>query len=299
MAITEYASNKIRVLSLMASFMVVMLHVFLREPHTTGEMLYKIVFHDGLCSFAVPFFFVVSGFFFMNRYEPSVVWWSCGVKKRIGSLIVPYFFWCGIVLLEACLLSNSKVDILHGFGITTITPANPPMWYVKVLFVMALAFPPLKWIADRTYLLLVVIVALIMALAFQIPGIITLGRAMIYFLLGLRIATDIDNWRWNADMAKKLFVFYMSIWVVYVMACVLVYVFTGYYWRRLWLYAPLVNMPMVWLGYDVAYKMSWFRKLVSNMFFLSLCKTSFFIYCSHYNYLLVFKGHQISYRAAC
>ena len=84
----------------------------------------------------VSYFFIVSGYFFVRHYDerPLIQWWSGELAKRFRSLAIPYFLWC--------LLGLSGFDFLRQFGIASLGPtANPPLWYIKFLFLFCLAAP--------------------------------------------------------------------------------------------------------------------------------------------------------------
>ena len=88
----------------------------------------------------VGFFFFVSGYFLMKRFEPDklLIWWRDAVSRRLSSIIVPYFVWCVMGLL----LFKGEVDLLKMLGITSVYPTlNSPLWYLKFLFVFVLLSP--------------------------------------------------------------------------------------------------------------------------------------------------------------
>lgn len=195
--ISQYNSSKIKALSLVAAFMVVQIHSCygVGMSRLWGK-LYKIFMVEGIYGFAVPFFFIVSGYFFMNRYDGSARWWIDGIYKRIRSLILPYFVW---VILYICivrfLFGDFRMKPLLDFGIITVTPANGSMWYVKVLFFMCIGSPLLiasmEWLRKCSSMVLWAFLLGGLMLGLPIPGFKTYWRAAFYFCIGIGISMGI------------------------------------------------------------------------------------------------------------
>lgn len=83
----------------------------------------------------VSYFYIVSGYFLMKHYEGEVYsWWKVAVLKRAKTLLIPYLIWCSFGI--------QGFDLLRQYGLTSLGPlANPPLWYVKFLFLFCLASP--------------------------------------------------------------------------------------------------------------------------------------------------------------
>lgn len=83
----------------------------------------------------VSYFYIVSGYFLMKHYEGEVYsWWKVAVLKRVKTLLIPYLIWCSFGI--------QGFDLLRQYGLTSLGPlANPPLWYVKFLFLFCLASP--------------------------------------------------------------------------------------------------------------------------------------------------------------
>lgn len=169
------------------ALMVVGLHVrpyfisgtasFLDGPYEASVILiFRILF-----SVAVPFFFLISGLYFfkgLDEWDSSV--WKSKIRKRVGSILVPYLLWNFIALLcypltrlaghlvngaafpdiitqinERGLLRlfwnrslygsfNNEVTTLFGWTSATGAPMDAPTWFLRDLMVVIL-FTPLIW----------------------------------------------------------------------------------------------------------------------------------------------------------
>ena len=119
------------------------------------------LFMKKLSSWAVPCFFMISGYFFVYSYKSSYKDFLC---KKIKSLLVPYCCWCVIAfflfypLILIIGFKNSTVtpivvppwnnigfylDCLGKiFGISRFEPVyNGALWYVKLLFIFFIFAP--------------------------------------------------------------------------------------------------------------------------------------------------------------
>ena len=139
--VTEYVSRKIGRLSFLGITFVILYHASLGCQ--TGDF-YSYTEVIGRLT-VVPFFFVISGFFFVKGYQSRASWYREAVLKRIVSLVIPYAVWCGLwVLLIKCVLCGGGVDFLKDMAICC-SPGNGSLWYVKSLFIMSVFSPAIIW----------------------------------------------------------------------------------------------------------------------------------------------------------
>ncbi len=118
----------------------------------------------GVCTFAVPWFFFASGYFFAGHLdEPG--WWRRALATRLKSLAIPYLFWCGLFICLSTALgaltdlyadrpilagtSPSRI-LIDGFGLNLSEhPSLVPFWYIRALAIIVCLAPPLMWALRR------------------------------------------------------------------------------------------------------------------------------------------------------
>lgn len=99
---------------------------------------------------AVPTFFMMSGYWLVGHVEAKW-WWTDALRKRIRTLVIPYFFWITVTLCVLMVLkfigslaglpvteAYSWRYILNSYGwnLCVGVPAN--MWYVRCLYIFVI-----------------------------------------------------------------------------------------------------------------------------------------------------------------
>ena len=95
---SDFTSRKIRILSFLATISVVIIHTNALEGNREVAAAWWIGNLIGYAQrWAVPFFFVVSGFFLHRVFEcQQHVIAATFLKKRVKTLLIPYLFWGAI-----------------------------------------------------------------------------------------------------------------------------------------------------------------------------------------------------------
>ena len=214
MNVSIETSNKLKNMALLCSVLVVGIHV--RWPHDDEFSLGWFGYHfikDGVARIAVPFFFVVSGFFLARHFdEPG--WWRREVGKRIRSLAIPFYLWSLIAVSVTIPFSIVADMIAHRpFG-TSVASSFPgimpilalnltrdpiliPLWYVRCLFLFVMTSFIIKFFVCRIRFAWIV--------------------ASFCLVLGFALAPEGGGWHMVFDhgySVKGLFYFSVGAWLV-------------------------------------------------------------------------------------
>lgn len=123
---------------------------------------------------AVPYFFVVAGFFFDRGYAATERPTSSFLKSKASTLLVPYLFWgClwgALTLTPIKYLANLRhgmawqgtvfagqgwLSFVDSFlGLTRSAPPNPALWFVRLLLLFFLLAPVWRWARKHARLLI-------------------------------------------------------------------------------------------------------------------------------------------------
>ena len=206
-------SNKISNMGVVCAMLVVALHASMNADVGTATWYVDRFVNDGLGRAAVPFFFMVSGYFLAKHVgEPK--WWPDAVRKRVKTLLVPHLFWNLLWILLPVVREFFK-GLSHGaISIPAVrwpAPADwwgvfqqPPLgltWYITTLFgfvVLAPLFVMLVRRCPSTTILFVVL----LHIAFYDPNPALCGtwrwltqsifnlEGIIFFLIGFDFALN-------------------------------------------------------------------------------------------------------------
>lgn len=216
MVISKNLSAKITILSFVAMVSVVCIHA--SGFSSNGDMpqwtkFISIMISKSFARFAVPFFFVVSGFFFcqskyMNSGDKND--YLILIKKKFHSLLIPYLLWCiygAIVVTPLVYLSNKIADrppferTVLGFdncyenlnaliGLFHDGPlGNPPLWYVRVLLIFFCVAPVWRLLIKIKCIACLIVVFCLFGpwCYFYLPVLFVPVHAVGWFLLGIMI----------------------------------------------------------------------------------------------------------------
>ena len=157
-------SAKARNMSALAALSVVVIHA---GAGGMGSFMAKMMHQFlgwGLCTFAVPWFFFASGYFFARHLDEKG-WWLRAMRTRLRTLVLPYVIWCALfVCFAAALALLLNLDagrpaatglswrwlMLKGFGLDVSDhPLLVPFWYIRSLMVIVCLSPVLVWTLRR------------------------------------------------------------------------------------------------------------------------------------------------------
>jgi len=217
-------SRKMTVLSIIAMLAVVFIHstaYFTLANPARWNIFAETLVTRSFTRWAVPFFFVVSGFWFgRGAYISEKT--GCGelLKKKWKTLLVPYLCWCvmGFLVSLPLIVGNNllcgkglwertifaipglwaKFDAF--FGVTNVGPqSNMPLWYVRCLLVMFLFAPIWKLVLKIPHGaigLLVFALANVWFYPIPVPYVSVPTFAFVWFAIGLSLAQfPVERWR--------------------------------------------------------------------------------------------------------
>ena len=169
MDISPKTRQKIKNMGLLCACLVVGIHV---DWHpASGNICWFLhhVIRRGVCLIAVPYFFVVSGFFLAKHFEETN-WWCTEVKKRLRTLVIPFYACTALYIVLTTPLTivadhlagrsfGTNLIWLHDWvwtlGLDFAKPTMTPLWYVRWVVVLVVLSGVLKvLIANLRYVFL-------------------------------------------------------------------------------------------------------------------------------------------------
>ena len=104
MKITPELSRRMATMSSICACLIVVIHATPKPDILTWQWwIVSLLCKEGLCRIAVPWFFLASGFFLAGHFGEEC-WYRQEIKKRVMSLVVPFFAWTliGKIILLLC-----------------------------------------------------------------------------------------------------------------------------------------------------------------------------------------------------
>ncbi len=187
-------SLKLRIASFVATLLVVVRHSYTLTAFFPegGEPMWLNKFEWGTLFFtdvAVPFFFFVSGFFFIRTDYLSVSQYWRMLQKKGRTLLVPFVIWNlagGLVLL----ISDNEGNLGDSWQSCFINFLQSkwygPLWYVRDLMLLMLIGPIYSWLYQGWRQLIICAYVIYLVCYDWWPGAVHLlnGEGILFFLLG-------------------------------------------------------------------------------------------------------------------
>jgi fucose 4-O-acetylase-like acetyltransferase len=141
-------SSNIKIFSFVVSCFMVLFHAGMYDNSNAVNQfdreLSELINYDYklLAFFGLSFFFSVTGFllFYGLKYRNYLK----KIERRVHSLLIPYLIWQALVLIkDLCIGRRYEIPdvLLRTFGLE-LWPLNGPLWYVYVVFLLALLLSP-------------------------------------------------------------------------------------------------------------------------------------------------------------
>lgn len=298
-------SLKLRRLSFFSTLTVVWVHAFnLSDRYLwpgyklnidwNANAFFQLWVANGLFRFAIPLFFLISGFLAARR--EGILPYPEMVKKRAKYLLVPFVAWSAFGLLVTFLFEQFplgfqwvRIASLSPYGDTPLQnyswdklletwflrPISFQLWFLRALFIYALLYPVISRVVVRFPKVSLPVFGL-----FWLGSVglfIVEGEGLFFFSLGIWLAKNKNPWQFSPGLKQYFYLatlaFIISLGKTQLAFMEGDYTFPLAYFSHKILQVLLVFV--VWFGYDVLPKISpgfWFDKLSS---------TNFFIYGAH------------------
>ena len=275
-------SDKIKILSFICTVMVVYRHGFnlhtfgLNDCYTSyiGFIEYGV---SKLTEVAVPYFFIVSGFFFFRNSYYDEREFIHMLYKKFHSLFIPFIFW-NIVGIIPLMLVNQFVyeenplryilQLLH-------SDWNGVLWYVRDIMTMMVLVPLYAWIfvLNNRWLYGVVLVLLFFNwIPVDCSWVSTEG--MFFFFFGGLLQKH------QSVISKKIpFPLLSIIGILWIISCF----FFPFSWQ--------IHRYNTILGVIILWQMYYFIPKQISSWILNITSFTFFIYVVH---LFIIKGMKVS-----
>lgn len=284
--IDKLLSDKIKVASLLCTFMVVYRHAYTHEAffgtiYEPNHVVYHLIANafTNITSIAVPFFFLISGFFFFrcSYYEGNNYFLM--LKKKWHTLFIPFCIWNALAIFPMWVggkVVEEKQWYLYLFDFLH-SDYNGPLWYVRTLMVLMLLSPVYNWIFllgiwgyEKTEVVVQTIVVLYVFYVWCPMDSTTFSNeGILFFLLGGFLHQHISYVK--AVLPKYVAFVLYAIWLF---SCF--FQFTTYWTGKVFL---LVGIFLFWQ----------FLSYVSHAKFVLWSRYSFFIYVTHFISLKIVK----------
>lgn len=168
MKIIKELSNKFQWMAILCAFMVVIIH--LPKGNDKGGGIIQQFLADGLCRMAVPYFFMAAGYFLCGHCGGRFNWWLQEIKKRIKSLIIPYFIVSLIGFALYLFKNRSLPNLIDFFGLNPYCdPGVVQLWFIRSLFILVIISPLLNFIYKNKKIFIPFIILSISAYGFISP----------------------------------------------------------------------------------------------------------------------------------
>jgi hypothetical protein len=268
------------------------------EEKLTFTTFFEYFLANGFLRFRIPMLFAISGYIFSIQDSKPYVQ---RIKKRFGTLLVPYFIWGAIGLaitfllqqfpVTASAVAKSAIDQLGDnrpyseigwsgiFYRWLLAPPSFQLWFIRSLFVYNLLYPVFRWGVTKYPVVAFTFLFLLWVTLLQIPFLE--GQGMFFFAVGIWLQKrsypiDRDPEWYSASLS----------WLVFVGICV-IKTFMAFefdaltptiYWALTVLHvlATTAGVIAVWFSSDTV--VQWFMQ---RNWFVWVTSFSFFIFGFH------------------
>lgn len=289
--ISSIQSKNLNIIKGIAILMVIMIHCDFRgrlqQDYSVPFDIYMQCLTREIVFDAVPLFFFVSGFLFYLNDESIWQKW----KKRIKSLLIPYFLWCSFYLVFLFLtqrvlgmerfFSGDKLKLIADFNaidylrvfwdIRDGGPILAPLWFLRNLIVLCLLAPIFKMGAQK---LKIIFPILLLVNYFYVHWnfLVVTSNNMLFFGFGIYLC----NSTVKLDFLDKFKLKYVApIWLILLIAVMIAYANNNMAYDTLHRLFMIIDCLLV---YSVV---NYISHKYEGKVLLKITAASFFIYLAH------------------
>ena len=293
-----YLSYKLKVLSLIAIIFVVFIHANINISDSTNFLYENSAFlqyfiSQGITRTAVPMFFIISGYLYFISFDGTLNTYLIKTKKRIKSLVLPYFitsfsvfiFYYFTILFSKRIFNSPGRFLDQSLGeildIIFIHPLPYQLWFLRDLIIFVFLSPFIYYLLKylRFYFIVILLFLWLRILPFDFY--IFSNEGILFFSLGGFLAFK------KPFLIKKrkgkFYYFIICSWFLLLIIKSIYNINHGVENRIsdvLLKISILYGIISVWSLYDI------FMKKIPNKILLKLSYYSFFIYLIHEPILL-------------
>ncbi len=267
----NYLTRKIKVLSFLSILAVVWIHAFNSQPRylQPGSWMeegwnissfIQFFISNGAARFAVPLFFLISGYLLFRTYDGTLQVYLRKLMDRVRTLLVPYLIWntLGIlVILGFLLVPWTQLTVAPWMAEMTwdqyligylISPAAYQLWYLRDLFLFILMAPLWffllnnKWLGRGLLAISLVLAATNLSLSiFNTTG-------LFFFLWGCRVG--LTPGRVDRRISRHAWEILTALWIFLLILRVAFSAQEAVVSGLLYFPIEILGVGVFWYGYD-------------------------------------------------
>lgn len=245
-------SNKISYLYFILSLMIMILHIYDLNDFGTSNHIYIAIdkYIRIICNMAVGTFFFISAILFYRNINEKK--YKDVLKKKTISLLIPYLLWNVIympfkiikaIYIEKDVLNLNFLDIIYNI---LMSKWNPVLWFIRVLFVLILIYPIIKFLIKRKFFC-PIIICLIYIIA-NIIGPTKNYSETYYWLPTYMLGAYLVYWKKQFVFKKEFYKKYLYI-LVFILFVVLI--ISSYYSEYVLYLARMISPIIIWILGDI------------------------------------------------
>lgn len=278
--------NKFIIFTFIMSVLVILVHSI------NNETVFQKFVVDKICQYAIPSFFIVSGFlFFVNANSIHTVFNK--IHKRIKTLVIPFLMWNVIYYLIYMLVkSDISFSITELYNASVNYKYNPVFWYLYQLILIMILTPLLFYILKNYISITFFYLFLIVLILFNFDIPIINEDAIIYFFTGA-VLSKLYNDKKIVLISKK----YISILLIcFIISCILLYLCIKLSTAFPYFYSTIILLTIINRIFGSIFLFYFIDLFYDYNSISKFMKFNFFLYATHYliTRIMIFVSYKIS-----